>query len=381
MSVRTPLPPVSAAADEKYMARALELAAKGRGRTSPNPLVGCVIISAGEIVGEGWHERTGGPHAEAIALAQAGDRARGATAYVTLEPCNHHGRTPPCSEALIEAGVSRVVIAHPDPNPQAGGGAARLKAAGVEVLEGVLEDDAAAQNEPFATVHSKGRPFILYKTAMTLDGKIATRSGQSRWITGEASRARVQQWRDEYDAIAVGVNTVLLDDPLLTTRIPGGRTPVKVIFDSVARTSPSARLFEADVHGQPARVIIFCTDKAGKDRLAALEARGAEVVLLQEQGGRPDINTALRELAERGLNSVLLEGGGTLAWAFMEARAIDKVAWFVAPMLIGGTGRSPLGGLGVEHMADAYRLSGSTSEWIDGDLLITGRIDYGRTDK
>ena len=177
------------------------------------------------------------------------------------------------------------------------------------------------------------------------------------------------------------MNTVLLDDPLLTTRIPGGRTPVKVIFDSVARTSPSARLFEADVHGQPARVIIFCTDKAGKDRVAALEARGAEVVLLQEQGGRPDINTALRELAERGLNSVLLEGGGTLAWAFMEARAIDKVAWFVAPMLIGGTGRSPLGGLGVEHMADAYRLSGSTSEWIDGDLLITGRIDYGRTDK
>lgn len=381
MSVRTTLPPVSAATDQKYMARALELAEKARGRTSPNPLVGCVIVSGDEIVGEGWHERAGAPHAEAVALAQAGERARGATAYVTLEPCNHHGRMPPCSEALIAAGISRVVIAHTDLNPLAGGGAARLRAAGVAVLEGVLGDEAQTQNEPFATVHSKGRPFVLYKTAMTLDGKIATRSGQSRWITGEAARARVQEWRNEYDAIAVGVNTVLLDDPLLTTRTPGGRTPVKIIFDSVARTSPSARLFEADVHGEPARVIIFCTEQASQARVAELQARGAEVVLLSAPGGRPDINAALRELAARGLNSVLLEGGGTLAWAFMEARAIDRVAWFVAPMLLGGTGRSPLGGLGVEHMADAYRLSGSTSEWIDGDLLITGRIDYGRAEK
>ena len=367
------------ATDEHFMRQALELAARARGRTSPNPLVGCVIVADGQVVGQGWHVHAGADHAEAVALRQAGERAAGATAYMTLEPCTHQGRTPPCSEALIRAGIARAVIASTDPNPVAAGGADRLRSAGITVTESLLKDEADALNEPFFSALHNGRPLVLYKTAMTLDGKIATRSGQSRWITGEASRARVQQWRDEFDAVAVGVNTVLLDDPLLTTRMPEGRTPVKVVFDSVARTSPSARLFDADEHGVPARVIIFCTAQANPERRRALEERGAEVIVAEGDTGRPDISTALRQLVERGHNSLLLEGGGSLAWGFMEARAIDRVAWFVAPLLLGGNGRTPLAGLGVERMSDAYRLTGQDSEWIEGDLLITGRIDYGRT--
>ncbi len=379
MQSSTDVPNIATPVDSEFMSRALALAERGRGRTTPNPLVGCVIVTtAGDIVGEGWHAQAGGPHAEAMALEAAGARARGATAYVTLEPCNHFGRTPPCSEALIEAGIARVVVAAADPNPVAAGGLERLRAAGVEVQQGILEDEAVAQNEPYYSVLHNGRPFVLYKTAMTLDGKIATRSGQSRWITGESSRERVQHWRNEYDAVAVGVNTVLLDDPLLTARLPGGRTPVKVIFDSVARTSPGARLFEADANGETPRVIIFSTATASPARRQALEERGAEVVLLSGENGRPVIGEALAALAQRGLNSLLLEGGGTLAWAFMQARAIDRVAWFVAPLLLGGNGRSPLAGLGVDRMEDAFRLAGTESEWLEGDLLITGTIDYGR---
>lgn len=374
----TNLPQEAAASDEKFMARALELAAAARGRTAPNPQVGCVIVAGGRIVAEGFHAGPGSDHAEVVALKQAGAAAQGATVYVTLEPCNHHGRTPPCSEALIEAGVARVVIAAADPNPESGDGAARLKAAGIEVTTGVLREEAEAGNAPFFTAHRYGRPYVLYKTAMTLDGKIATRSGQSRWITGEAARARVQQWRDELDAIAVGVNTVLLDDPLLTTRLPEGRTPVKVIFDSMARTSPSARLFEADAGGNPARVIMFVSASADAGRVAALRERGAEVVTQSAEDGRTDISAALANLAQRGLHSLLLEGGGTLAWSFLQARAIDKVAWFIAPLLVGGPGRSPLGGLGVERMADGYRLENVHNEVIDGDLLITGSPRYGR---
>ena len=378
--VQDTIAPVHGAqADVEFMRRALTLAARGLGRTAPNPTVGCVLVAeGGTVVGEGWHERAGEPHAEAVALSAAGERARGATAYVTLEPCNHQGRTPACSEALIAAGVSRVVIAAADPNPVAAGGAERLRAAGIEVVQGVLEDEAREQNRAFLTVQEHGRPFVLYKTAMTLDGKIATRSGQSRWITGEAARARVQEWRNELDAVVVGVNTVLLDAPQLTSRVTGGRTPVKVVFDSVGRTSPSARLFEPDEQGVPARVIIFTTGQADAGRLAALRERGAEVIELQDKAGRPDITAALAALAERGVNSLLLEGGGTLAWAFMQARAIDRVAWFIAPKLLGGTGRSPLGGLGVEHMQDAYQLSDTSSEWIDGDLLISGSVTYGK---
>lgn len=361
---------------EKFMAKALELAERGRGRTAPNPMVGCVVVRDDEIVGEGWHERAGEPHAEANALRAAGENARGATIYVTLEPCNHHGRTPPCTGALIEAGVRRVVIAARDPNPKAAGGLEHLQKAGIEVVVGVLQDEAQQQNEVFRTVHLKERPFVLYKTAMTLDGKIATRSGQSRWITGETSRNLVQTWRDELDAIAVGVNTVLLDDPLLTCRLEGGRTPLKVVFDSVARTPLKAKLFDEDDHGEAARVIIFVTDRAAESRVQALKERGAEVVRVPEARGRTDVSTALKHLKEQGVSSVLLEGGGTLAWAFFEYQAVDKVAVFIGPKLLGGGGASPLGGLGITRMEDAIELDDLRTEFVAQDLLVTGRVRY-----
>ncbi len=359
------------------MARALELAELGRGRVAPNPMVGCVLVADGEVVGEGWHRAAGLPHAEAEALAAAGERARGATAYVTLEPCDHHGRTPPCTEALLSAGVGRVVIATLDPDPRvAGAGVARLRGSGVEVEVGVLAAEAEKRNEAYLTSRRLGRPFVLYKTAMTLDGKIATRTGRSRWITGERSRARVQRWRNELDAVAVGVNTVLLDDPLLTTRLDGGRTPLKVVFDSVARTPPGARLFEPDAAGVDARVLLFVTERASERRTAELEARGAEVVVMPEVQGRVDVRAALAALDRRGVSGLLLEGGGTLAWAFFEAQAVDRVAWFIGPKLLGGPGASPLGGVGVAAMDEALTLTEIATETLGVDVLVTGRVRY-----
>ena len=365
---------------EGFMAQALELAERGRGRTSPNPLVGCVIVKDDEVIGRGWHERAGEPHAEVNALRDAeqvkGETA-GATVYVTLEPCSHHGRTPPCTDALIEARVRRVVIAAEDPNPKVSGIEA-LQSAGIQVVTGVLQDEAERQNEVFLTVQRKRRPFVLYKTAMTLDGKIATRTGQSRWITGKAARDLVQVWRDELDAVAVGVNTVLLDDPLLTSRLEEGRTPTKVIFDSVARTPVNAKLFDKDPQGQDAKVVLFVTEKAPEARVTALQARGATVFRLPEARGRTDVRAALEKLHELEITSLLLEGGGTLAWSFFERRAVDKIATFIGPKLLGGGGASPLGGLGVTEMDEAIRLSDVTTDFIEQDLLITGRVNYPR---
>ncbi|MEJ2667198.1 MAG: bifunctional diaminohydroxyphosphoribosylaminopyrimidine deaminase/5-amino-6-(5-phosphoribosylamino)uracil reductase RibD [Deinococcales bacterium] len=288
-------------ADERFMDRALTPAENGRGRASPNPLVGCVLVVDGTVVGEGWHHRAGLPHAEVEALRAAGERARGATANVTLEPCNHHGRTPPFTEALLDAGVARVVIASPDPNPiTEGAGVRRLREGGVTVSVGVREVEAAAQNEVFFTLQRERRPFVLYKTAMTLDGNLATRTGQSRWSTGEAARTRVHRWRNELDAVAVGIDTVLLDDPRLTARVEQGRTPLKVVFDSVARTPPEARLFEPDETGPPARVLLFCTHKAAPARLEALRARMENAMQLR------DIGIGAHILADLGVHKLRL---------------------------------------------------------------------------
>lgn len=358
------------------MWRALDLAERGRGTTAPNPMVGCVIVRDDEVVAEGWHERAGEPHAEINALKGVED-ARGTTVYLTLEPCSHHGRTPPCADALIAAGVRRVVIAMQDPDPRVNGrGIKRLLEAGIDVIKGVLKEEAERQNEVFYTVHTGNRPYVLYKTAMTLDGKIATRSGQSRWITGPEARGRVQAWRNELDAVAVGVNTVLLDDPLLTARTQGGRSPVKVIFDSVARTPVMARLFDGDEHGVPARVILYVTEKAPAARLGGLKERGAQVVVLPELRGRPKLQEALKDLKERGVNTLLLEGGGTLAWSFFEAKAVDRVAFFIGPKLLGGGGASPLGGLGVTEMDEAIKLTEIQTEAVAEDILVTGRVVF-----
>jgi len=363
--------------DEYWMQRALDLAERGRSSTAPNPMVGCLIVHGDTAVGEGWHERAGGDHAEVHALRTAAERARGATAYVTLEPCAHHGRTPPCSEALIAAGVTRVVIASIDPDERvAGRGVAQLRDAGIEVTIGVLDDAARRQNVAYRTQRTLGRPWVRYKTAMTLDGKIATRTGRSRWITGDASRALVQRWRHEHDVVAVGVTTVLRDDPQLTARVDGGRTPHKLVFDSVARTPATAALFAADAAGHAARVTLAVGPDAPAARLDALRERGAEIVQSDDGRGRPSVAETLRSLAQGGALSLLLEGGGTLAWTFAEARAIDRVAWFVATKLVGGTAASPLAGLGVASMEDALTLDASTVQRVGDDLLIEGDVRY-----
>ena len=340
-------------------------------------MVGCVLAQGDEIVGEGWHQRAGEPHAEVLALRSAGTRGRGATAYVTLEPCDHQGRTPPCSEALIAAGVARVVVATLDPDARvAGRGLERLRAAGIEVTLGVLEDEARVQNAAYLTQRRTGRPWVRYKTAMTLDGKIATRTGRSRWITGVESRALVQRWRHEHDVVAVGVTTVLRDDPMLTARVADGRTPHKLVFDSVARTPVQAALFEADAYGVRARVTIATGPGAPAARVAALRERGATLLQSDDGRGRPSVQQTLAWLAEAGALSLLLEGGGTLAWSFAEAQAIDRVAWFVAPKLLGGGGASPLGGLGVATMDEALTLERTEVRRVGEDLLVEGDLRY-----
>jgi len=369
--------PPSASLAHLHMERALALAERGRGTTAPNPLVGCVLAHGAEVVGEGWHERAGEPHAEVHALRAAGERARAAIAYVSLEPCAHHGRTPPCAEALAAAGVAHVVIATLDPDPRvAGRGVALLRAAGIGVTLGVLEDAAQTQNAAYLTHRSHGRPWVRYKTAMTLDGKIATRTGRSRWITGADARALVQRWRHEHDLVAVGITTVLRDDPMLTARVDGGRTPHKLVFDSVARTPITAALFEADEGGVAARVTIAVGPRAAEARVAALRERGASVLQSDDGRGRPSVSETLALLADQGSLSLLLEGGGTLAWSFAEAHAIDRVAWFVAPKLLGGTGASPLGGLGVATMAAALTLEHTRVGHVGEDLLIEGDVCY-----
>jgi diaminohydroxyphosphoribosylaminopyrimidine deaminase/5-amino-6-(5-phosphoribosylamino)uracil reductase len=372
--------------DVRHLRRALALAERGRGTTHPNPMVGCVIARGDDAVAEGWHERAGGPHAEAAALSAAGERARGASAYVTLEPCAHHGRTPPCADALIAAGVARVVFASPDPDPRvAGAGEARLRAAGIEVVAGALRDEADALNAAYLTHRRLGRPWVRYKTAMTLDGKIATRTGRSRWITGPVARAMVHRWRHQADVVAVGINTLLQDDPALTTRLEGddapGRTARKVVFDAIARTPVTARVFDEGPDGAPARVTIVVGPDAPASRTAALEARGARLLRVPALQGRPDVAAALRVLAgdddraaDDAVVELLLEGGGTLAWSFLAAGAIDRVAWFVAPKLVGGRGASPLAGLGVAGMEEAHALQGTQVRRVGDDLLIEGDL-------
>ncbi len=375
----SPAPAGPTDTDVRHLRRTLALAERGRGTTHPNPMVGCVIARGDEAVAEGWHERAGGPHAEAAALAAAGERARGATAYVTLEPCAHHGRTPPCADALIAAGVARVVFASPDPDPRvAGAGEARLRSAGVEVVAGALRDEADALNAAYLTHRRLGRPWVRYKTAMTLDGKIATRTGRSRWITGPAARAMVHRWRHQADAVAVGINTLLQDDPALTTRLEGddapGRTARKVVFDAIARTPVTARVFDDGPDGAPARVTIVVGPDAPDVRTEALEARGARVLRVPAHQGRPDVAAALRALAADDVVELLLEGGGTLAWSFLAAGAIDRVAWFVAPKLVGGRGASPLAGLGVAGMEAAHALQNAQVRRVGDDLLIEGDL-------
>lgn len=367
--------------DKRFLRRALQLAERARGHTHPNPLVGAVLVREGRIVGEGYHPRAGEPHAEVFALRQAGALARGATAYVSLEPCNHHGRTPPCSLALLQAGVARVVVAARDENPLAKGGLERLQAAGVAVEAGLLEEEAREQNEVFFSVQKKGRPFVLLKAALTLDGQVAARSGDARWVSSEASRRVAQAYRQWLPAVMVGVGTVLQDDPALTVRHPDFRPfplmleppplrdPAKVVLDTEARTPPQARLFQPGPRGEPARVYVLVGEGAPRGRLAALERAGARVVELPRDGGRVSLEAALAFLLEEGLDGVLLEGGPRLAGAFWQRGLVDKLALFLAPKLL-GEGRGLLEGFVPEHMAEAKGLRLVRKEWIGEDLWL-----------
>lgn len=352
-----------------YMAESLRLAKLAAGRTSPNPLVGAVIVKDGEIVGRGYHRKAGTPHAEVHALAEAGELARGSTVYVTLEPCSHYGRTPPCALALINAGVSKVVIAMIDPNPVvAGKGVAMLQDAGVEVEVGDMGDEARRLNEVFIKHITCGIPFVVFKTAMSLDGKISTASGDSRWITGPETREWVHGLRNQYDAIMVGINTILADDPALNCRIQGGRDPARLVVDSKLRLPLSARVISSS---RSSPLIVGTTAQASLSKIRALESLGVQVLVYDQQ--QVPLIGFLTDLGKQGISGILLEGGSILGWSMLEAGLVDKVHFCIAPMLIGGTAApGPLGGSGVATLAESIKLKDVQAEKIGSDFVFTG---------
>ena len=356
--------------DTEWMQRALEQAELGEGDVHPNPLVGAVIVNEGRVVGRGYHRRFGGPHAEVLALDEAGEAARGATLYVTLEPCCHQGKTPPCTDRILASGVQRVVVAVRDPNPEVDGkGIACLREAGIEVVEGVLGDKAEQQNEIFFTYARHHRPFVQLKLAVSLDGRIAAKTGDSRWISSEEARTEAHRLRRRFMSILVGARTVLNDDPLLTVRDVVGPDPVPIVLDRCGRLPPTARLLDA--HPSPIVVTATMSEALEED----LAARGARVWRFPNGAGRSDPAWLLARLADEGIDSVLIEGGGEVAAAFLSAGFVDKVAFFIAPILIGGRGAVPaVGGAGVEHVADALRLERVTTRWCGPDLLYTGYL-------
>jgi len=352
------------------MMRALELAERGRGYVEPNPLVGAVVARDGRIVGEGWHQGYGEAHAEVNALAAAGEAARGATLYVTLEPCCHHGKTPPCTEAVLQAGIQRVVAALLDPFPQvAGQGAAKLRAAGVVVDVGECEAEARRLNAPYLTLVTTGRPYVHAKWAMTLDGKICTRTGDSKWISNEAARRRDHQLRGRMDAILVGIGTALADDPLLTARPPGPRTPTRIILDSHGRLPLASRLVRT-VAEAPV-MVVTAEDNA---QTAALHSAGCELLSVGGAGARPAVAQLLETLAKRRMTNVLVEGGAEVLGSFFDAGAVDEVWAFVAPIIAGGPGKSPVGGTGAEKIAAALPLAEWQVETVENNILLHGTL-------
>jgi diaminohydroxyphosphoribosylaminopyrimidine deaminase/5-amino-6-(5-phosphoribosylamino)uracil reductase len=357
----------------EYMERALALARRAEGRTRPNPAVGAVVVAAGRVVGEGFHPAAGEPHAEIFALRQAGDLAWGADLYVTLEPCSHHGRTGPCAEAVIAAGVSRVWVGVEDPNPRVSGrGIARLRAAGIEVVVGVCEADCRRLIAPFARHVTSGLPHVTLKTAVTLDGKTATASGDSQWISGAASRLHVHRLRDRVDAILVGSGTVLRDDPRLTTRLAeGGRNPLRVVVDGQLRIGERARVLDT----AEAATLVATTSRAPVDKLERLRRRGAEVTVLDGLDGRVDLPGLLRLLGDRGVQSLLLEGGGGLNGVFLRQGLIDRMLVFVAPKVVGGNdGYGIFSGHGVSRLAEAPTLVDVRCTRFEDDMLIEGEV-------
>jgi diaminohydroxyphosphoribosylaminopyrimidine deaminase/5-amino-6-(5-phosphoribosylamino)uracil reductase len=363
------------AIDLEHLARAVELAGNGQGRVHPNPMVGAVVVRDGVVVGEGWHERYGGPHAEVNALRAAGDAAAGATLYVSLEPCCHHGKTPPCTDAIVAAGVARVVVASDDPSEKASGrglGILRDEGIEVDVADGELAARARLVNQPFRKHARTGRPWVLFKAAMTLDGKVATRAGDSKWISAPSSRELAHAWRGACDAVAVGIGTALADDPLLTARVPGvDRQPRRIVFDSCGRLPLHSQLV---LSAREVPLTVVVSRAAARTATDSLEAAGADVVVATG-GNEPErVRSALDQLGYAGITSILLEGGPKLAGAFWDASEVDELRLFLAPLVLGGRARDPLEGEGVEEIAEAVRALSVDCEQIAGDVLIRARI-------
>lgn len=361
------------------MREALALARRALGRTAPNPAVGAVVVRDGAIVGRGSTRPAGGPHAEVTALAEAAHRTAGATLYVTLEPCCHYGRTPPCTDALVAAGIARCVVAVADPFPLVNGrGLARLQEAGLAVEVGLMAREATVVNAGFFARVRTGRPLVVAKYAMTLDGRIATRTGESRWITGEAARLAAHLLRDRSDAVAVGAGTVVTDDPLLTTRLPdelagdgGPHHSLRVVVDGRGSSPLAARVFDPAL---PGRTLLATSRGANRKWLAALNERGIDHITCGE-GPAVDLGLLLDRLAGRGINTVLVEGGGHLHGAFFDARLVDRVAAFVAPIVVGGAGAlGPVGGQGAAVLAAAARLTDVRLRQLGEDLLVEGNV-------
>lgn len=361
------------AAGEQLMRVALDEASRGRGRTSPNPMVGCVIAKKGRVIAKGYHQRVGGAHAEISALRRAGRKARGADVYVNLEPCDHQGRTAPCTEALIKAEVARVFVATRDPNPRVfGRGIKRLRRAGIEVEIGLLGAESRRLNEAFELAMRERRPYVVAKLAQSLDGRVATRTGDSQWITGERARAFGHRLRGTYDAIAVGIGTVRADDPRLDCRTRGGRDPVRVILDTGARTPLRANVVRAAKRTGVPTLIAIAKD-APRRLCHALEKAGAELLPCRLRRGRIDIDDLLQKLYARDIHSLLVEGGPAVLGSFFDAGRVDKVHAFVAPLVIGGdAARSSVGARGIGRLREGMRLADVSHEMLGDDLHICG---------
>jgi diaminohydroxyphosphoribosylaminopyrimidine deaminase/5-amino-6-(5-phosphoribosylamino)uracil reductase len=359
--------------DRWHMRRALELAMLGQGHVEPNPMVGCVIVQGAEIIGEGWHRRFGDAHAEVEALRIAGPRAKGATMLVTLEPCSHHGKTPPCTQAIIAAGIRRVIVANWDPFAAvAGSGLAELRAAGVEVEEGLLETEARAINAPYLKLLSKGRPWVLAKWAMTLDGRTATRTGSSQWISCEESRRLAHGLRGRVDAIVIGRETARTDDPLLTARPPGPRTALRVVVDTRGTLASTSQLVRT---AREVPLLVAVGRTAPVQERWRLQRAGCEVFDCQSDSHAGRLDELLAELGRRRMTNILVEGGGQLMGTLLDADQIDEVHVFVAPKIVGGeNARSPIDGEGVAEIAHAFELDNPQWQQVGPDLYLSGRI-------
>ncbi len=349
------------------MREALNLARKGLGRTSPNPAVGCLIVKSGKIVGSGFHEKAGEAHAEVKALEGAREQARSATMYVTLEPCCCEGRTPPCTDAIIEAGVNRVVIASEDPNPKVSGrGIAQLSRAGIEVEKGILEMEAREMNEAYEKFITTKQPFVIAKAALSADGKMSAADGSSRWITGEEARSAVHDLRAQVDAVMVGIETVLKDDPELTCRTCEGKNPIRIVADSRLRIPADAKILNND-----AKTVIATTNQAPMDRIEALRKRGKRVVVVDDVDGEVDLKKLLGELVSEEITSIMVEGGGELIGSALDAGIVDKVMFFISPKIISGSG-AVITGRGAKNIKDATRLERVEMKRVGEDFLLLG---------